>query len=198
MPFIDIIIFAVIAVLLVLRLRTVLGQRTGYDEQPPRDNRFDNGSAEVISIDSGRRADIVEGHGIDALRKADRSFSEKEFLNGAAAAFQRTAGVATPPKLLRASYCTWLRDNASDLPDAAAYLGTSISTLKRRLREHACTYQEVLDSARREQALVELLLNDASVDAISERLHFHDSSNFRRAFKRWTGTTPSLLKSAFQ
>ena len=88
--------------------------------------------------------------------------------------------------------------DASDLPDAAAYLGTSISTLKRRLREHACTYQEVLDSARREQALVELLLNDASVDAISERLHFHDSSNFRRAFKRWTGTTPSLLKSAFQ
>ena len=88
MPFIDIIIFAVIAVLLVLRLRSVLGQRTGYDEQTPRDNRFDNGSAEVISIDSGRRADIVEGHGIDALCKADRSFTEKEFLNGAAAAFQ--------------------------------------------------------------------------------------------------------------
>ena len=30
-PYIDIIIFAVIAVLLVLRLRSVLGQRTGYD-----------------------------------------------------------------------------------------------------------------------------------------------------------------------
>ena len=88
MPFIDIIIFAVIAVLLVLRLRSVLGQRTGYDEQPKRDNRLDTGSAEVISIDSGRRADIVEGHGLDALRQADRSFSEKDFLNGAAAAFQ--------------------------------------------------------------------------------------------------------------
>ena len=88
MPFIDIIIFAVIAVLLVLRLRSVLGQRTGYDEQPAHDNRFDNGSAEVISIDSGRRPDIAEGHGMDALHKADRSFSEKDFLNGAAAAFQ--------------------------------------------------------------------------------------------------------------
>ena len=88
MPFIDIIIFAVIAVLLVLRLRSVLGQRTGYDEQPKRDNRLDTGSAEVISIDSGRRADIVEGHGLDALRQADRSFSEKDFLNGAASAFQ--------------------------------------------------------------------------------------------------------------
>ena len=88
MPFIDIIIFAVIAVLLVLRLRSVLGQRSGYDEQPSRDNRFDKGSADVISIDAGRRADIAEGHGLDALRKADSSFSEKQFMNGAAAAFE--------------------------------------------------------------------------------------------------------------
>ena len=88
MPFIDIIIFAVIAVLLVLRLRSVLGQRSGYDEQPSRDNRFDKESADVISIDSGRRADIAEGHGLDALRKADRSFSEKQFMNGAATAFE--------------------------------------------------------------------------------------------------------------
>ena len=83
MPFIDIIIFAVIAVLLVLRLRSVLGQRSGYDEQPSRDNRFDKGSADVILIDSGRRADFADGHGLDALRKVDRSFSEKQFLNGA-------------------------------------------------------------------------------------------------------------------
>lgn len=88
MPFIDIIIFAVIAVLLVLRLRSVLGQRSGYDEQPSRDNRFDKGSADVISIDSGRRADFADGHGLDALRKVDRSFSEKQFLNGAVGAFQ--------------------------------------------------------------------------------------------------------------
>ena len=43
-PFIDIIIFAVIAVLLVLRLRSVLGQRSGY-EQPQDEkttNRFDD------------------------------------------------------------------------------------------------------------------------------------------------------------
>jgi uncharacterized protein (DUF697 family) len=32
-PFIDILIFAVIAVLLVLRLRSVLGQKTGYEDQ---------------------------------------------------------------------------------------------------------------------------------------------------------------------
>ena len=86
--FIDIIIFAVIAVLLVLRLRSVLGQRPGYDEQPQRDTSFDRNGADVIPIDTGRRSGIDDGHGIAALRKADRSFSEKEFLGGAAAAFE--------------------------------------------------------------------------------------------------------------
>ena len=87
-PFIDIIIFAVIAVLLVLRLRSVLGQRTGYDEQTSRGEPLDNGSAEVISIESGRRSDAGDGHGLAVLKKADRQFSEKQFLNGAAGAFE--------------------------------------------------------------------------------------------------------------
>ena len=43
-PFIDIIIFAIIAVLLVLRLRSVLGQRTGYEEKQPQKSNFAYGS----------------------------------------------------------------------------------------------------------------------------------------------------------
>ena len=41
LPFIDILIFAVIAVLLVLRLRSVLGQRTGYED--PQENQVKEG-----------------------------------------------------------------------------------------------------------------------------------------------------------
>ena len=54
-PFIDIIIFAIIAVLLVLRLRSVLGQRTGYEEKQPQKSNFDTAAADVIPIDSGRK-----------------------------------------------------------------------------------------------------------------------------------------------
>jgi len=85
-PFIDIIIFAVIAVLLVLRLRSVLGQRTGYEEQQPNTSKFE-AAADVIPIDSGRKTAINDGHGIDALRKADKQFSESQFLDGAKMAF---------------------------------------------------------------------------------------------------------------
>ena len=86
-PFIDIIIFAIIAVLLVLRLRSVLGQRTGYEEKQTQKSNFDTAAADVIPIDSGRKTAASDGHGIDALRKADRQFSEKQFLEGAAMAF---------------------------------------------------------------------------------------------------------------
>ena len=93
MPFIDIIIFAVIAVLLVIRLRSVLGQRSGY-EQPQSErptNRFDgnDNDGEVIPLHSKATDDPpVTLHGLDALRQIDRSFNEKEFISGAKSAFE--------------------------------------------------------------------------------------------------------------
>jgi predicted lipid-binding transport protein (Tim44 family) len=88
-PFIDIIIFAVIAVLLVLRLRSVLGQRTGYeDQQTPKDPAA-NSNNEPIPLHPDRMPDsLSDGHGIDAIRKADHNFSEKQFLTGATSAFE--------------------------------------------------------------------------------------------------------------
>ena len=92
-PFIDIIIFAVIAVLLVIRLRSVLGQRSGYeepqDEQPT--NRFDKkeNDGEVIPLHSRVTDDApVTMHGLDALRQIDRNFNEKDFIGGAKSAFE--------------------------------------------------------------------------------------------------------------
>ena len=93
MPFIDIIIFAVIAVLLVVRLRSVLGQRSGY-EQPQGErptNRFDDNEndSEVIPLHANATDDVpATQYGLDALRQIDRNFSEKEFITGAKSAFE--------------------------------------------------------------------------------------------------------------
>ena len=90
MPFIDILIFAVIAVLLVLRLRSVLGQRTGYEQ--PQDNQVkesfdDKGNAPIPFPKAGDKSAKISGSGLDALRRVDRQFNEKEFVQGATAAF---------------------------------------------------------------------------------------------------------------
>ena len=90
MPFIDILIFAVIAVLLVLRLRSVLGQRTGYED--PRDKQAkesfaDNPNAPIPFPKAEDKTSKISGSGMDVLRRADLQFNEKDFIQGATAAF---------------------------------------------------------------------------------------------------------------
>ena len=91
MPFIDILIFAVIAILLALRLRSVLGQRTGYEQPQDKNEKesfADKGNAPIPfpkAVDTNAK---ISGSGLDALRRADRQFDEKAFIGGATAAFQ--------------------------------------------------------------------------------------------------------------
>tara|TARA_B100000989_G_C19474090_1_gene442072 strand:- start:436 stop:1107 length:672 start_codon:yes stop_codon:yes gene_type:complete len=90
LPFIDILIFAVIAVLLVLRLRSVLGQRTGYEEsqdQKAKESFSEKPQAAIPFLKAGNKSAKLSGSGLDVLRRADRQFSENEFLQGATAAF---------------------------------------------------------------------------------------------------------------
>jgi predicted lipid-binding transport protein (Tim44 family) len=91
LPFIDILIFAVIAILLALRLRSVLGQRTGYEQPQDKNEKesfADKGNAPIPfpkAVDTNAK---ISGSGLDALRCADRQFDEKAFIGGATAAFQ--------------------------------------------------------------------------------------------------------------
>ena len=87
MPFIDIIIFAVIAVLLVLRLRSVLGQRTGYEDSKRAKETSDSFEDNPVQLHPRQNNSINDGHGIEALKRADRSFSEQQFMDGAQMAF---------------------------------------------------------------------------------------------------------------
>ncbi len=90
LPFIDILIFAVIAVLLVLRLRSVLGQRTGYEEpqdKQAKDGFADKPNAPIPFPKATDKSAKISGSGFDVLRRADRHFNESEFIQGATAAF---------------------------------------------------------------------------------------------------------------
>lgn len=130
MQLFDIILFALIAVFLVLRLRGVLGSRDGHDGQD-KDNGNDNNFGDVfgrgqneseqdnvIELPGTRAPDaeiaeavIVEddqfegplGEGIKAICAADPSFNAKEFLAGSQFAFEMilNAYAAGDVKLLK-------------------------------------------------------------------------------------------------
>ncbi|WP_337270010.1 AraC family transcriptional regulator [Oryzifoliimicrobium ureilyticus] len=77
----------------------------------------------------------------------------------------------------------------------AKALGMSERTLRRRLAEASVSFQGLLDELRKKKAL-ELLSNPhMSVEQIAFAVGFTDPHNFRRAFRRWTGTTPGVLRS---
>ncbi|WP_228259991.1 AraC family transcriptional regulator [Acinetobacter sp. ANC 4779] len=73
----------------------------------------------------------------------------------------------------------------------AASLFMSKRTLARKLAVDGTSFREIRDSILSQQASSYLLESNLSVDAIATLLNYHDSSNFRRAFKRWFQTSPS-------
>ena len=46
----------------------------------------------------------------------------------------------------------------------------------------------------RDTAINSLVIGKESIDELSARLGFSEPSAFRRAFKRWTGDTPSSYR----
>jgi predicted lipid-binding transport protein (Tim44 family) len=101
--FIDIIVFAVIAVFLVLRLRSVLGRRTGNErrrdpfagapanEQPVRREAplaVPDLSAKPKIATPGEAPATPLAKGLAAIRDADPDFDEAHFIAGCRAAFE--------------------------------------------------------------------------------------------------------------
>lgn len=78
----------------------------------------------------------------------------------------------------------------------ARELHMSTRTLHRRLTASGVTYHALLESVRRAVAFEALGAPHETISAISERLGFADPSNFRRAFRRWTGLSPHKYRRA--
>lgn len=87
-----------------------------------------------------------------------------------------------------------LRDGDPALKAVARRLGMAPRTLQRKLKAEGLSFQAVLDEVR--CTLAKHYLGDAAI-AIEETaflLGFSEPSAFNRAFKRWTGATPSEFR----
>jgi len=75
--------------------------------------------------------------------------------------------------------------------DAAAALFISKRTLARRLQDEGVSFRQIRDKILSQQAISYLGQGKMSTEAISVLLNYHDSANFRRAFKRWFNMSPN-------
>ena len=81
------------------------------------------------------------------------------------------------------------------LEGVAQHLHLSSRTVIRRLRAQGTTYQAALDSALQARAQTLLAEPGARVQDIAARLGYADSASFRKAFRRWLGTTPGAWRA---
>jgi AraC-like DNA-binding protein len=78
----------------------------------------------------------------------------------------------------------------------AAQLGLQERTLRRRLALESTSYDAIVDDVRRKLAVEYLQMTRMSVDDVAWKVGFSDSSNLRRAIRRWTGMTISELRAS--
>ncbi len=77
--------------------------------------------------------------------------------------------------------------------EIARRLGMSEKTLERRLGESGLSFSVVLQRTRESLADMFLKTPGMTIDEIARKLGYSDRSAFTKAYKRWTGHTPSVV-----
>lgn len=67
-------------------------------------------------------------------------------------------------------------------------------TLRRRLDALGTNYQNIVEELRQKIAIERLCYSNQTINSIAAELGYQDISNFGRAFKRWTGLSPSAYR----
>ncbi len=65
---------------------------------------------------------------------------------------------------------------------------------RRRLQQEGESFQELLDKVRAEHATHYLRNSRLPLSTIAYMVGFNDTSNFRRAYFKWTGHTPREVR----
>lgn len=83
-----------------------------------------------------------------------------------------------------------------NLKSLATRLNQSSRTLNRHLQMENVRFQHLLDEERKRRACRMLRNSLLTTDQIAEELGYSDASNFRRAFKKWTGSNPRQYRQS--
>lgn len=88
-----------------------------------------------------------------------------------------------------------LHEGTISMDKVAKDLAMSRQTLYRRLKDEGITFAEVHDALRQRMAVEYLGGEKVTVNETAYLLGFSESSSFVRAFKRWTGLSPTAYLS---
>ena len=85
-PYIDILIFGVIAIFLIFRLKNILGTKTGFEETNVNDEKHEKNLTNVVSLKSDKKnVDELE---LKKILTIDPNFNTNDFLSGSKSFFK--------------------------------------------------------------------------------------------------------------
>ncbi|CUS41569.1 FIG054297: Transcriptional regulator, AraC family [hydrothermal vent metagenome] len=150
---------------------------------------------------------LMFGLGVDVM-VIEKRWLERAWPKGSVTAFRASWHEATqsdPVPESLSGFCEsvydWLVKHIQQpvtLPDVALAFDMSSATLKRKLKKHRTSFQQIQDQARLHVCLYLLHVKGMNNEQVAQQLLFNDLTNFRRAFKRWSGLTPSASRQQFQ
>ena len=84
LPYLDILIFAIIAVFLIFRLKNILGTKTGFEDSSFNKNKTENNIAKVVSIDTKKTTQSNDKENKETLKikEIDKTFDHIQFIEG--------------------------------------------------------------------------------------------------------------------
>ena len=84
LPYLDILIFAIIAVFLIFRLKNILGTKTGFEDSNLNKNKTENNIANVVSIDTKKTTQSNGKENKEALKikEIDKTYDHIQFIEG--------------------------------------------------------------------------------------------------------------------
>ncbi|MEC3863163.1 AraC family transcriptional regulator ligand-binding domain-containing protein [Mesobacterium sp. TK19101] len=88
-----------------------------------------------------------------------------------------------------------LHQGSLSMDKIARDLGMSRQTLYRRLKDEGVTFAQIHDDLRHRMACDYLTARKVSVNETAYLLGFSEASSFVRAFRRWTGQSPSAYRN---
>ncbi|MCZ8381282.1 AraC family transcriptional regulator [Mycobacterium sp. CPCC 205372] len=86
------------------------------------------------------------------------------------------------------------RGDGASAEQVARRLAISPQHLRRLLREDGTSFRQIREDILRDAAITSLVRGTETIDSLSERLGFSEPSAFRRAFRRWTGSSPGSYR----
>jgi AraC-like DNA-binding protein len=121
-----------------------------------------------------------------------RAYFEKQ-CERARAAFESDPAFTA---LVRQRLAANMEGGGLSMAEVARSLGTSPRSLHRRLADEGTSFNDLLDEVRRQFAEQYLARPRLAVTEVAYLVGFNDPSAFFKAFRRWTGVTPSEYRTS--